>query len=249
VRGSARRPPGEGAELAPASRGRELSWRERRTVALQVALGRTVIRLLGASLRLTEANRAAVEPLWAEGGPVIYAAWHGRMLMLPYLYGRRRAVHVLASRSRDGEIVSRFARGFGFRVVRGSTSRGAATAIRALARLLRQEHAEVGIVPDGPRGPRYVAQSGPVLLAKLGRAPIVPLGISASRATVLRSWDELLIPHPFARLAVVFGEPLRVPADADRAVLEAARQRLETALRRVTLEADRLVGARRVPLL
>jgi hypothetical protein len=232
---------------SPTARGHELSWRERHTVAIEVALGRAAVRVLGASLRLTEANREAVERLWASGGPVIYAAWHGRMFLLPYFYGRRRVVHVLASRSRDGEIVSRFAHGFGFRVVRGSTSRGAAPAIRALARLLRQEHAEVGIVPDGPRGPRYVAQAGPVLLAKLGRAPIVPLGIGASRATRLRSWDEFLIPHPFARVAVVFGDPLVVAVDADRAALETARQHLETALRRLTLEADRLAGARGVP--
>ncbi len=207
------------------------------------ALGRGAIRLLGATLRLTEANRDVAERLWTAGSPVIYAAWHGRMFLFPYFYGRRRPVHVLASRSRDGELISRFAQGFGFRVVRGSSSRGASTALRVLARLLREEHAEVGVVPDGPRGPRYVAQPGPVLLAKLGRAPIVPLGLGASRATALASWDEFLIPHPFARVAVVFGEPLAVPEDADRETLEAARRRLEEALRHLTTEADRLAGA------
>lgn len=214
-----------------------------------LGLGRGAIRLLGASLRLTEVNRTVVERLWAAGSPVIYAAWHGRMLMFPYFYGRLRRVHVLASRSRDGEIVTRFVEGFGFRAVRGSSSRGASTALHALARLLREEHAEVALVPDGPRGPRYVAQPGPVLLAKLGRAPIVPLGFGASRATVLASWDEFVIPHPFARVAVVFGQPLVVSPNADREALEAARQRLETALHQLTLEADRLVGASRVPAL
>jgi hypothetical protein len=229
--------------------GRALRRRERLALGLLVPLGRGVIRLLGATLRLTEANREAVERLWASRSPVIYTAWHGRMFLFPYFYGRQRSVYVLASRSRDGELVSRFAGGFGFDVVRGSTSRGASTALRALARLLRDEHAEVGVVPDGPRGPRYVAQPGPILLAKLGRAPIVPLGLGASPATVLASWDEFLVPHPFARVAVVFGEPLVVPPDADREGLEAARVRLEAALRRVTGEADRLVGARRVPAL
>ena len=169
--------------------------------------------------------------------------------MFPYFYGRRRPVHVLASRSRDGEIVSRFAHGFGFRVVRGSSSRGASTALRALARLLREEGAEVGLVPDGPRGPRYVAPAGAGQLAKLGQASLVPLGFGASRASVLASWDEFVIPHPFARVAVVFGEPLVVPPDADRATLEAARARLEEALPRLTVEADRLAGARHVPTL
>jgi len=201
------------------------------------------------TLRVTEANRAGVEVLWAARSPVVYTAWHGRMFLIPYLYGRQRSLYVLASRSRDGELVSRLARGFGLRVVRGSTSRGASTALRHLARLLRDEHAEVGIVPDGPRGPRYVAQPGAVLLAKLGRAPIVPVGLGAAPATILASWDEFLIPHPFARLAVVFGEPLVVAPDAGREALEAARQRLEETLTRLTREADRLAGATRVPAL
>ncbi|MBI4012681.1 MAG: lysophospholipid acyltransferase family protein [Candidatus Rokubacteria bacterium] len=230
-----------------ASTGRALSRRERITLALLLGVGLPALRLLGWTLRLTEVNRDAVERLWADGGPLIYAAWHGRILMFPYFYGRLRTVHVLASRSRDGELVTRLARAFGFRVVRGSSSRGASTALRVLARLLRDHGAEVAIVPDGPRGPRCTVQPGAVLLAKLGRAPIVPLGFGVSRATVLGSWDAFVVPHPFARVAVVFGDPLVVPEDADRDALEACRQRLEDALRRLTAEADRLVGAPRVP--
>jgi hypothetical protein len=171
------------------------------------------------------------------------------MFMLPYLYGDARHVHVLASRSRDGELLSRFARGFGFRVIRGSSSRGAATALRRLGRLLTEGRVEVAIAPDGPRGPRYVAHPGAVILARLAGAPIVPVGFGASRGTALGSWDACLVPHPFARAAVVFGEPIRVPPDADRAALERCRKDLEAALRRVTEEADRVAGAPRVPAL
>jgi lysophospholipid acyltransferase (LPLAT)-like uncharacterized protein len=220
--------------------GRPLSRRERLALACLLPVGRTAVRLLGATLRVSEAHREIVEPLWATGSPIVYVVWHGRMFLIPYLYGRHRTVHVLASRSRDGEIIARFAHGFGFRVLRGSTSRGASTALRALARLLRDERAEVAIIPDGPRGPRYVAQPGAVLLAKLGRAPIVPVGLGAAPATRLSSWDEFLLPHPFARLVVAFGEPLAVPADADHEALERGRRELEAALIRVTREADRL---------
>jgi lysophospholipid acyltransferase (LPLAT)-like uncharacterized protein len=239
------RPETPAGRRAGPTAGRPLAPRERLAVAALVAAGRLALRLLGPTLRLTEAHRDVVERLWAAGDPVIYTAWHGRMLMFPYFYGRHRPVHVLASRSRDGELVSRLARAFGFRVVRGSTSRGASAALRELARLLH-EGAEVALVPDGPRGPRRIAQPGTVLLAKLGRAPIVPLGLGASRATVLDTWDAFLVPHPFARVAVVFGEPLSVPPDADRERLESARQQLEAALDRVTAEADRLAGAPRV---
>lgn len=226
-----------------------LSPGDRLRLAFLAGLGRVALRLLGASLRLVEIHREAVEPLWAAGSPVIYAVWHGRMLVLPYFYAHVRTVYVLASRSRDGELVTRFLHGFGVRVVRGSSSRGASTALRTLARLLREERAEVIVVPDGPRGPRYVAHAGPVLLAKLGGAPVVPLGVGVSRRTVLGSWDEFVIPHPFARAAVVFGDPMVVPADADRETLERCRQSLEAALCRLTLDADRMVGARGVPTL
>jgi len=207
------------------------------------------VRLLGATLRVSEVNGGVAEELWRPGGrqPAIYAVWHGRMLILPYLYGRRQTFHVLVSRSRDGELLSRFVAGFGLRAVRGSSSRGGTTALRGLARLLRDQSAHVVIVPDGPRGPRYVAQPGAVLLARLGGAPIVPMGFGAAPRTILRSWDAFLVPHPFARAAVVFGDPLRVEPGADRAALEQARDALEATLREVTLEADRLVGAPRVP--
>ena len=98
-----------------------------------------------------------VTSLWREGTPMIYAGWHGRILLLPYLYGWRRA-HVLASRSNDGELVSRFVRSFGLETVRGSSSRGGAEALRLLAHSLGQGHDAV-VVPDGPRGPRLVQRS------------------------------------------------------------------------------------------
>jgi lysophospholipid acyltransferase (LPLAT)-like uncharacterized protein len=231
-----RRRPARGAALTP---------RDRLVAALLAGLARGAARLLGRSLRIVERNREPIERLWGAGIPIIYVTWHGRMLMLPYLYGRVRTVYVLASRSRDGELVSRFVRGFGFRVVRGSSSRGAAAALRALARRLIAERAEVAMIPDGPRGPRHVAHPGPVILAKLSGAPIVPLGFGVSRGTILDSWDACLIPHPFARAAVVFGDPIVVPPEADRAALERYRQALEAALCRVTMDADGLAGSPR----
>jgi lysophospholipid acyltransferase (LPLAT)-like uncharacterized protein len=212
-----------------------------------VALGRGLVRGLGASLRIREVRSPAFEALWEARRPVIYTVWHGRILMLPYLYGRSRRVHALTSRSRDGEILSRFLQGFGIRVVRGSSSRGGARALRTLARLLREERAEVLVVPDGPRGPRHVAQAGAVLLAKVTGAPMVPVAFGATPCTVLRSWDAFLIPHPFARAVVMFGAPITVPADAGRDLVESKRRELEAALLQITAAADRAAGRGDVP--
>lgn len=241
-----------GAEPAASSspgRARRRPWRALATSRPAVALGRGLVRGLGASLRVREFRAPALDALWSAGRPVIYAVWHGRILMLPYLYGRRRRVHVLTSRSRDGEILSRFVQGFGAAVVRGSSSRGGTRALLALARLVREDSAEILVVPDGPRGPRHVAQRGAVLLAKVTGAPMVPVGFGATPSTVLRSWDAFLVPHPFARAVVVLGNPIAVPRDADRDLVETKRRELEAALQEMTAAADRAAGGGDVPTL
>ena len=204
-------------------------------VGLGPALGALALRALVATLRVRR-EEAAVAPLWAAHAPVIYAVWHGRILLLPRLYGRRGS-HVLASRSRDGELVARWMTRFGLVPVRGSSTRGGGEALRQLARALR-EGGEVVVVPDGPTGPREVLKSGVIALARLSGAPIVPTAVGASREWRLRSWDEFRIPKPFARCVVRFGEPIRIPAGADRATLEATRKDVEAALQSLTWQVD-----------
>ena len=199
------------------------------------AVGALGLRVLARTL-LVRREEGAVAPLWAARAPVIYAVWHGRVLLLPYLYGHR-GCSVLASRSPDGEIVSRLIRRFGLQPVRGSSTRGGGEALRLLTRRLRRGH-EVVVVPDGPVGPREVLKSGVIALARLSGAPIVPMAVGASRYWQLRSWDEFRIPKPFARCVMRFGEPIRVPVEADRAVQEGARKDVEAALRSLTWQVD-----------
>ena len=214
-------------------------------IGLGPPVAAVVVRALGATLRLREDGVESMQELWTARRPLIYAVWHGRILMIPWLSQRlrrtrgARATRVLASRSRDGELVARWVRRFELSVVRGSSSRGGAEALRALAAAVRAGH-DVAVVPDGPRGPREQLQAGLVVLAAVTGAPVVPLGFAARPARRLASWDRFLVPWPFARAAVVFGKPATVPRGADR---ETARTDLERALREVTETADRLVGA------
>ncbi len=198
-------------------------------------LGSFALRALASTLRVRR-EQTAVAPLWAARTPLIYAMWHDRLLLLPYLYGLRGA-RVLTSRSRDGEIVARWIRRFGLDPVRGSSSRGGGEALRALARALRSGR-EVVVVPDGPRGPREVLKPGVIRLARLSGAPIVPLAVGASREWRLPSWDEFRIPQPFARCVVRFGEPIHVPRAVDRAGEEAVRKDVEAALRGLGWQVD-----------
>ena len=199
------------------------------------ALGAIAVRALAATLRIRQ-EETAVAPLWAARAPVIYAVWHGRILLLPYLYGRR-GLHALASRSRDGELVARWIRRFGLAPVRGSSTRGGGEALRVLTRALR-DGGEVVVVPDGPRGPREVLKPGVIALARLSGVPIVPAAVGASREWRLRSWDEFRIPRPFARCVVRFGEPIHVSRGADRAGEEAARKEVEAALHMLCWRVD-----------
>jgi hypothetical protein len=203
-----------------------------------------VVKLLGATLRVTVSGDEALRPLWQAGRPLIYVVWHGRILLVPWLSAwlRRargaRAPLVLASRSRDGGVVARYVARFGLPVVRGSSSRGGDAALRRLITAIRSG-TDVAIVPDGPRGPSEQLQPGVVVLAALTGVPVVPLGVGVRPGRRLRTWDRFLVPLPFARCALVFGPTLRVERDADRA---RACKDIERALLDVTARADALAA-------
>lgn len=203
--------------------------------ALTSSLGACALRLLGCTLRVRREEQA-VAALWAARTPVIYVVWHSRLLLLPYLY-RGTGVRVLISRSRDGELVAGLVRRFGFVVVRGSSSRGGARGLRALARGLEDGHS-VLLVPDGPRGPSETLKPGVVALARMTGAPVVPLAFAASRQWRARSWDGFRVPKPFARCVVRFADPVRVSRHQTRETDETPRKEIEAALREVTWQAD-----------
>ena len=209
-------------------------------------LAAIAVTALGMTLSVRAVGMEALRPLWQARRPLIYGVWHGRMLMVPWLNARlrepeaRRRVHVLASRSRDGQLMADFARRFGLTVVRGSSSRGGLQALRELSRALRVGD-DVAMVPDGPRGPAGRVQGGIVALAAATGAPIVPIGVAASPARRFGSWDRFMVPMPFARCAVTFGGIVEVKRHDDR---EETRVRVEHALDEATAAADALVEAR-----
>ena len=204
-----------------------------------------LVRLVGMTWRVRVVGADELEPCWRAGQPLIYIVWHGRVLLVPWLNVRlqraraARAPVVLASWSRDGEMVTRYVTRFGLSVVRGSSSRGGGAALRALVAAIRSG-SDVAIVPDGPRGPREHLQPGVVTLAALTGAPVVPLAVGARPARRLRTWDRFLVPLPFSRCVLAFGPAVRVDPAADR---ERAGEAIERALVHVTARADALASA------
>ncbi len=203
-------------------------------LAVGPALGASGIRILGSTLRISRDERS-VRPLWEARTPLIYAVWHSRVLLLPYLYPGRR-LRVLVSRSHDGEILARVLERFDLGAVRGSSSRGGAEAMRDLLRALGDGW-EVVLVPDGPKGPPEIVKPGIVALAALSGAVIVPLAVAASAEWRMASWDAFRVPRPFSRCAVRFGDPIGVPRRAGAEAREAVRKDVEAALHDISRRA------------
>ena len=211
-------------------------WQRRWLLTGAVLLVTWGLRLLSVTLRPVHVQQHFERRVWSGGTPVILALWHGRTLYLLHLYQRQRFT-ILVSRSRDGEFVSRILQRFGGHVTRGSSSRGGAAALLEIARQVRSGY-HAAVTPDGPRGPRYKVQPGIIALAQQTGAAILPVTYSARWKKVLRSWDGFVVPLPFSRVVVIYGEPIYVPAQASPAVFQAKRQEVEMSLRQITEMAD-----------
>ncbi len=210
-----------------------------RKAALLAWLGAGFIRLLRATVRLSHHGDAELRRMEQAGERFIIAFWHRHLLLMPYSY-RGGKISVLISQHKDGELIARTMGHFGIDSSRGSSTRGGAAGFRDLLRRVRQGY-DLGITPDGPRGPASVVKPGAIQLAALSALPLVPVALGASRAKRLESWDRFVIPLPFARVALVYGEPYRVPRDAE---VETAARELERRLMAAEEEAEKLVGAR-----
>ncbi len=190
-----------------------LPWRPR----LTLLLGKGVLGALAPTWRFRVLNEATLKELRASGKPFIFSLWHGHLL--PLLWHHRGSnVAILISEHRDGELIARTARWLGYRLIRGSTTRGAERALLSLVRELK-EGRQVAVTPDGPRGPARTFAPGALIAAQRSGAAILPVAASADRAWRLRSWDRFIIPKPFARVTVAYGTPTTVDAPSARAAV------------------------------
>jgi len=188
-----------------------LAWRSR----LTLLLGKGVLSTLAPTWRYTVINDDALRRLRADRQPFIFSLWHGHLL--PLLWHHRGSdVAILISEHRDGELIARTAQWLGYRLIRGSTTKGAERALLSLVRELKSGH-EVAVTPDGPRGPARTFAPGALIAAQRSGAPILPIAASADRAWRLKSWDRFVIPKPFARITVAYGPPTTIEAPTARA--------------------------------
>lgn len=203
-----------------------------------IALGPHLIRLLALTWRIRWIGTEHLEECRAEGKPVIHTFWHGRMLPLTYTH-RNQNIGILISRHNDGEIIRRITARMGFGAVRGSTGKGGGRAILGMVRHGKAGF-DIAITPDGPRGPRCVAQPGVVIIAQRSGLPVLPLTSACDRVKRLSSWDQFQIPAPFSRVIVGYGPPIRVPADANSSDLDRYRRLIEEGVNRLTRDTDQM---------
>jgi lysophospholipid acyltransferase (LPLAT)-like uncharacterized protein len=204
-----------------------------RFLGVLVFLGVCLYRL---TLRIRMVGEENREKAVASGRPFLYALWHQRMVA-GILSQRWRGLVTMASKSRDGQIISTFLGLWGFKVVRGSSSRAGGPASAHFLRLLGSGSGGAALTPDGPRGPARRSKPGIVFLAERSGAAILPVGSSSTRPWFARSWDRFLVPLPFSRCVVRIGEPVeRQPDETDESLL----RRIDAAIDARTDEADRL---------
>jgi lysophospholipid acyltransferase (LPLAT)-like uncharacterized protein len=169
--------------------------------------------------------------------PTIFAHWHGDELLLIGAFAGR-GLAVMSSWSRDGSLMTRVLTRLGYRVSRGSSTRGGGAGLKGLIDAVK-EGADAALAVDGPRGPIHEVKPGILKLAQITGCAIVPGGCAARRRYVFKkAWNKCYLPLPFSRCAIVFGQPVRIAPDATDEELETLRQNLQEQMLNLSAEAE-----------
>jgi len=167
-----------------------------------------VLRLLANTWRIHLRYEERWRRLFDARQPHLFLLWHEALLPLLWQH-RRQGIAIVVSEAREGKYLSDFAASLGYRSLYGSSTRGGARALLGAVRELQAGHA-VAFTPDGPRGPRRELKPGFIAAAQRGGGAVVPLHAESDRSWRLHSWDRLMIPKPFARVWITYGEPFQV---------------------------------------
>lgn len=190
-----------------------------------------VIRTISLSLRIRVNDQCGILKQRPEKA-LIWAFWHNRILVTPWLYNKHlsdRHGAVLTSASKDGEVLAETMRNFGVSAVRGSSSRRGGQAMVELVKWIRDGR-DVVIIPDGPRGPSYRLQPGIIKLAQKTGADIFPILVDYQNYWELKSWDRFRLPKPFSKVVITLAGYESIDSEIDDQGFEQERLRIERVL-------------------
>lgn len=209
-----------------------LPWSRRIQIPLIAAAVYSVIRLLGPTLRYEVMGWQHAERVYDSKKQIIWAFWHRVIIPIVWWY-RNHGVVIMNTTAFDGQWTRKVIEWLGFGTAQGSSSRGGLRGLAVMAKRLG-EGVDCGFTIDGPRGPRYVAKPGPVILARKSGCPVMVFHIGVDRGiTFEKTWDQFLLPKPFARAVILFAPPIYVPPDANPEALEAKHAEMQRELERV----------------
>ncbi len=213
----------------------EFTLKQRFILWLVTWVGYLAIRLIGPTLKWQTSIEDGGPPTTMPD-PCVYVFWHRSVFSATWYY-RHRGIAVMTSSSFDGEYIARIIEKFGYKAVRGSSSRGAVRALLGMHTEVEQGHT-VAFTIDGPKGPLYEAKPGPVLLARNTQVPIMPFYIAVEDGWVLKSWDRFVIPKPFTRAHVRVGRFVHVPKDIGSGQSQELHVAMQAGLDRVREDAE-----------
>ena len=190
------------------------------------------IRLLGPTLRVEVVGVQNAIQIRSAGEPGIGAFWHRCILSAAWIW-RQRDIVVLNTVNFDGQWTRRVIERLGFGTAQGSSTRGGIEGLSAMAQHLEAGR-NVAFTIDGPRGPRYVAKPGAVILGRRSGRPISAFHVGVKRAITFKSaWDHFQVPFPFSKVVMFVAPPIRVPTDADSDMMKSKQDEVQAALERV----------------
>lgn len=173
-----------------------------------------IINAISRSLKIELVNKEIVERLKAEGRRIIYVVWHGKLFLATYVH-RKKNIVILTSLSKDGDMLTAILEKFGYRCIRGSSSRGGTKALREMIRVIKEGY-DCAVAVDGPRGPLHEVKPGAIFLSQLTGAAIVPVSCEVERKKVFeKAWDKFELPIPFSRARISYGAPFYVKRGED----------------------------------
>jgi lysophospholipid acyltransferase (LPLAT)-like uncharacterized protein len=215
----------------------QLKWSRRIQIPLIAAAVYSVIRLLGPTLRFEVLGWHHAEKVYASKKQCIWAFWHRVIIPIVWWY-RNHDVVVMNTTAFDGQWTRKVIEWLGFGTAQGSSSRGGLRGLAVMARRI-EEGRDCAFTIDGPRGPRYIAKPGPVMLARRTGAPIMVFHVGVDRGrTFEKTWDHFLLPMPFARAVILFAPPIFVPKDATGELMDAKHAEMQKELERVRDAAE-----------
>lgn len=202
-------------------------------------IGLLIVKILSSTYRIRVMNPEIELNVLKRGQVPIYASWHQRFFPGITFFGRRRPISIMVSQSRDGEFISRIVSMLGWHPVRGSSSRGGREALKEIYTLVHNGY-KIAHIVDGPRGPLGVIKPGLLIIAQISGMPIIPTITSAEKKWTFNSWDRFIVPKPFSRIIIRFGDGIYVPKNLKGGDFEEKRSFVERTFKNLYIESDSL---------